>query len=86
MVLLDHHYQITQLPIGTAVPHMLNADFYTEVGTRYFQSTDDNGTNTFPKKYRRYDIRYFLKKVPTITVLGTAIRYFSNDRFSPFLI
>ena len=27
MVLLDHHYQITQLPTDTAVPHMLNADF-----------------------------------------------------------
>ena len=65
---------------------MRKSDRQSEVGTRYFLSTDDNGTNTFPKKYRRYDIRYFLKKVPTITVLGTAIRYFSNDRFSPFLI
>ena len=34
----------------------INIGQQTEVGTRYFQSTDDNGTNTFPKKYQGYDI------------------------------
>ena len=33
-----------------------------ELGTRYFKSNDDVGTDTLLKKYRRYRPRKFLKK------------------------
>ena len=38
----------------------------SEVGTRYFKSTDGTFAVTLLKKYRRYFIRYIFEKVPTV--------------------
>ena len=62
-------YQFFQYKFALIFFYMPN--LLAEMGTRYFYSTDDNGTNTFPKKYRQYDFRYFVKKVSAVTVFGT---------------
>ena len=52
----------------------------TEVGTRYFKSTNGDFAATLLKKYRRYFIRYIFEKVPTVPVLGTVIRYSLKEK------
>ena len=71
-----------------STPHLQfkNLNFYiselhAELGTRYFKSNDDIGTDTLLKSTVGTDDGTFFKKVTTISLLGTDFWYFSNGKF-----